>query len=95
MELTEHTEKTFERNTCDERFDVKANVYITEKKHHVESVQTCRNNPCKYDSKSCWFNHDTNGNDNKINGNENNENNGNENNEDIIEKIFKVMKKLN
>ena len=60
-------EKTFECNNCDETFDVKAKLLYHRKKHHLESVQTCRNNPCKYDSKSCWFNHDTNGNDNENN----------------------------
>ena len=87
---TRRGDSSFECNNCDETFSVKARFLHHMKKHHVESVPTCRNmteGACRYGRVKCWFNHGDQINSTK---DENNE----QNNEEVIEKIFNMMEKF-
>ena len=74
------------------------------KKHHQQSVPTCRNyvnGSCLYTNENCWFKYDSSEgneeNENSNNKSEDIENNGGENgsiNGEVIQKNFKIMENL-
>ena len=85
------TEKQFDCTLCGKIFGVQAKLLEHRRKHHIDSVKTCRSlstGTCKYGISKCWFNH---------NESDTNEIKNSENlkpNEEVIERIFKLMEKL-
>ena len=74
----------FECTSCDKTFAAQAKLLHHRKRHHVDSVPSCRNvksGTCKYGSENCWFNHGD-----SVNSSKNENNEKLNNNEEIIEK---------
>ena len=81
------SENKFECTACDKTFVIKDKFVNHKKKHHKESVQTCRNvvsGSCRYGSEKCWFDH---GDTTKDESNE-------KVNIEVIEKLFLMMEKF-
>ena len=81
----------FECTSCDKTFAAQAKLLHHRKRHHVDSVPSCRNvisGACKY-GENCWFNHGD-----SLNSSKNENNEKQNDNEEVIEKIFKMMEKF-
>ena len=73
-------------------FGVQAKLLEHRRKHHSNSVKTCRNlstDTCKYGHSKCWFNHNESADNNEMKNSEKLKAN-----EEVIERIFKLMEKI-
>ena len=63
------TEKQFDCTLCGKIFGVQAKLLEHKRKHHMNSVKTCRSlstGTCKYGQSKCWFNYTESANTNEI-----------------------------